>query len=134
MPVWNDPVRTHERPRQRRVSADSIRTVTAATFDALVSQATEPVVVEFMSYGCVHCRAIEPILQQVAEEIAGTESVFRVNIAIDQELAARYEIRGTPTLIMFLNGQELGRSEGPRPTVGGVFATVTQPFERLNER
>ncbi len=85
--------------------------------------------VEFMSYGCAHCRAIEPVLQQVAELVKSKEKIFRVNIAVEHELAESYEIQGTPTLIMFLNGREVGRNEGPHPTVSSVLTVVTQPFE-----
>jgi len=86
-------------------------------------------VVEFMSYGCVHCRAMEPILQQVAEMLKSKEEIFRVNIAVEQELSDSYQVQGTPTLIMFLQGREVGRFEGPPPTVESILAAVTQPFE-----
>jgi thioredoxin 1 len=133
MRAWNHLAETYPTPLQRRVLVDNIRAVSVDTFDALVSRATGRIAAEFMSYGCVHCRAIEPVLQQVAGAIAATETVFRVNIAVDQELAARYEIQGTPTLVMFLNGREVGRSEGPSPTMSSVLMAVTQPFERQND-
>jgi thioredoxin 1 len=104
---------------------------TGATFDSLLAQASGPVAVEFMSYGCAHCRALEPIVQEVAEDIAATETVFRVNIAIDDDLAKRYDVQGTPTFVLFLNGREIGRSEGPRPTMSAVQEAMTEPFARL---
>lgn len=107
---------------------DRITTVTSDTFDELVLHGSGPIVVEFMSYGCVHCRVIEPILQQVAEMVAAKEVFFRVNMPMEPELAARYRIRGTPTLIMFLDGAEVGRAEGPHPTPSSVLAAVTEPF------
>ena len=110
-------------------SIDRIRTVTASTFDRLVLKGEGPIVVEFMSYGCAHCGVIEPDLQQVAEMVESTEKIFRVNIAIEQELAGTYQIQGTPSLIMFLDGNEVGRVEGPSPTVSSVLTAVTQPFE-----
>ena len=113
----------------KSVSSDKIRTVTSSTFRALVLEGEGPIVVEFMSYGCVHCRAIEPVLEQVAETVKSKEKIFRINIAVEQELADSYEVQGTPTLIMFLNGKEIGRDEGPQPTVSGVLTAVTQPFE-----
>jgi thioredoxin-like negative regulator of GroEL len=108
---------------------DALQTVTGSTFGSLVLAGEGPIAVEFMSYGCAHCRALEPILQQVATRVAAEERLFRVNIAVEEGLAESYGIKGTPTLIMFLNGQEVGRVDGPRPTVEGVLAAVTQPFE-----
>jgi thioredoxin 1 len=90
-----------------------------------------PVAVEFMSYGCEHCRLLEPVLQRVAQSLGSREAVLRVNIAIDQELANRYEIEGTPTLVMFLTGNEVGRAVGPDPSVRSLLDTVTRPFEEL---
>lgn len=108
---------------------DRIRTVTTSTFQRLILEEQGPIVVEFMSYGCAHCRILEPVLQQVAEIVKSNEKIFRVNIAVEPELARVYEILGTPTLIMFLNGAEVGRVDGLRPTVPNVLKTVTQPFE-----
>ena len=108
---------------------DAIETVTGTTFAPSVLEGEGPIAVEFMSYGCAHCRVLEPILQQVAKQVATKERLFRVNIATEEGLAESYGIAGTPTLIMFLNGKEVGRVDGPHPTVRTVLAAVTQPFE-----
>jgi thiol-disulfide isomerase/thioredoxin len=108
---------------------DWIQTVTRQTFDALVLEGRGPIVVEFMSYGCAHCRVIEPVLQQVAATTSRREKFFGVNIAVDEGLAGSYGIQGTPTLVMFLDGVEVGRAEGPRPTLASVLAVCAQPFE-----
>jgi thioredoxin 1 len=118
----------HESPQDG--GRDRIRTVTGATFEELVLDAEVPVVAEFMSYGCTHCRVMEPILQQVAGVVESKETVVRINIAVEQDLAISYGVQGTPTLIMFLDGREVARVEGPRPNVSAVLAAVTQPFER----
>jgi thioredoxin 1 len=110
-------------------SSGRMRMLTSASFDPLVLQGEGPIAVEFMSYGCAHCRAIEPILQQVAEMVKGKEKIFQVNVAVEQGLAESFEIQGTPTLVMFLNGQEAGRVEGASPNVSSVLTAVTQPFE-----
>jgi thioredoxin-like negative regulator of GroEL len=57
------------------------------------------------------------------------EEIFRVNTAVEQELSDSYQVQGTPTLIMFLQGREVGRLEGPPPTVESILTAVTQPFE-----
>jgi thioredoxin 1 len=108
---------------------DNIRTATGSTFNSLVLEGAGPIAVEFMSYGCAHCRAIEPVLQEVAELVRSKEKIFRVNVGVEQELARDYEIQGTPTLIMFLNGSEVGRVEGLSPTTSSALAAVTQAFD-----
>jgi thioredoxin 1 len=123
--LLHHPGRTTEAP----LSRDEIQTVNGSNFSRLVLEADGPVAVEFMSYGCAHCRVIEPILQQVATMVDPRERIFRVNIAVEQELSDTYEIQGTPTLIMFLNHNEVGRAEGPSPNLASVLAVVTQPFE-----
>jgi thioredoxin-like negative regulator of GroEL len=104
-------------------------TLTSSTFEPLVLDAPGPIAVEFMSYGCSHCRAIEPVMQKVAEMLQSKVTIFRVNVGVEQDLAGKYAIDGTPTLVMFLNGSEVGRVEGPQPTVESVMTAVTQPFE-----
>lgn len=109
---------------------DYIETVTGNGFNASVLQADGPVAVEFMTYGCPHCKTMEPILQHVADMVRNKELIFRVNIAVELELANYYAIKVTPSLIMFLRGQEVGRVEGLRPTVASVLTAVTHPFQR----
>jgi thioredoxin 1 len=110
-------------------SSERIQTLNSSQFNALVLEGEGPIAVEFMSYGCGHCQALEPVLQQVAEKVKTKEKIYRVNVATQQELAGDYEIEGTPTILMFLNGQEVGRVEGPYPTVSSVMTAVTQPFQ-----
>ena len=49
-------------------------------------------------------------------------------VALDRELADAYEVQGTPTLVMFLNGAVVGREEGPSPDVSNLLAVVSQPY------
>ena len=113
----------------KHADSDIIQTVTEATFNDMVLQASGPVAVEFMSYGCGFCRAIEPILQQVTEKLQSEVKIFRVNVAAQSELAGSYGINGTPTFVMFLNGNEIARSEGPDPTVANITSMLTRPFK-----
>ena len=110
-------------------SSGPLRMLTSELFDSLVLQGKGRIAVEFMSYGCAHCRAIEPILRKVAEMVKNKEKVFQVNVAVEQGLAESFAIQGTPTLVMFLNGQEAGRVEGVLPNASSVLTAITQPFE-----
>lgn len=115
-------------PRNRTVR-DVIRTVTSLDFRDQVLNTNGPVVVEFMSYGCMHCRAIEPALQKVAVRLQSKVKIYRVNVPVEPELAESYGIVGTPTFVMFLDGSEVSRVEGPRPIESSLLATLTKPFE-----
>jgi thioredoxin 1 len=110
------------------VAENRIQTLDGASFGPTVLDGEGRIAVEFMSYGCGYCRAIEPLLQQVAEMIWQDETIFRVNITADPDLANQYEVGGTPTFVMFLNGEELGRAEGPNPDFASVRDAVTGPF------
>lgn len=109
-------------------NGDNLETVNRATFANRVLKASGPVIVEFMSYGCSHCRDAEPHVQEVARQLKGKYQFFRVNVPVEGQLATEYGIRGTPTFVMFQNGRELGRAEGPQPTVPTIMAAVTRPF------
>lgn len=111
------------------VAMDFVTSVTAENFNELVLRTNIPVVAEFMSYGCEHCRLLEPVLQKVAEKLGARELIFRVNIATEQTLADRYQIEGTPTLVMFWKGVEIGRAIGPDPSMQALWDAVTIPFE-----
>jgi thioredoxin 1 len=108
-----------------------VQTVTGNSFASRVLESSVPVAVEFMSYGCEHCRLLEPILQGLARKLGARALVFRVNTAIDQDLESRYEIGGTPTLVMFSGGAEVGRTVGPDPSVGAVRDAITGAFAGL---
>ncbi len=114
----------------KRSAVDRIATVTAASFSELVLDGAGPIVVEFMSYGCAHCRVFEPVLQEVAAMLVAEEAFFRVNVALEADLADSYGIRGTPTLILFRGGTEIARIEGPSPSTTTLLTAVTRPFSQ----
>jgi thioredoxin-like negative regulator of GroEL len=111
-----------------RDTVDRLEMVTEETFEDRVIRGSGPIVVEFMSYGCGHCRTLEPVLQHVAAMLAPRERFYRVNVAVDDALAERFDIRATPTLVMFANAVEVGRVEGPSPHASRLLTALTRPF------
>jgi thioredoxin-like negative regulator of GroEL len=80
-------------------------------FEAVIGDGT-PVIAKFQSEACVICRKIEPMLAATARRFDGALAVVDVDAEKNLELAARYNIRGLPTLILFQNGDEIGRRNG----------------------
>ena len=86
-----------------------MRELDDATFDAAISG--EPVVVDFWAPWCRPCRAIEPILEQLASRV----DVARLNIDEHPAIASRYSVLSIPTVILFAGGEPRGAVVGARP-------------------
>jgi thioredoxin 1 len=90
-------------------------TVTDASFDADVLQATEPVVVDFWAEWCGPCKMIAPALEEIAAEMDGKVKVAKLNVDDNQDTAIKYGVRSIPTLILFKNGEQVSTQIGAAP-------------------
>ena len=93
---------------------DRVREVTDASFEEDVLSSELPVVVDFWAPWCGPCRAVHPILEQLAEEHAGRVEFAKLNIDEHPEAASRYDVFSIPTVILFEDGE-------PRQTVIGAY-------------
>ncbi|HNA74966.1 MAG TPA: thioredoxin [Candidatus Obscuribacter sp.] len=82
------------------------------SFKADVLETKEPVLVDFYASWCGPCRAMAPILEELAGEYSGKVTVCKVDVDENQELAAKYEIRGIPALKVFKNGKIVNEVTG----------------------
>jgi thioredoxin 1 len=98
-----------------------MREITDASFEQDVLRAAGPVVVDFWAPWCGPCRAVHPILEQLAEDVAGRISFTKLNVDENPEAAARYGVLSIPTVMLFEGGE-------PRETVIG--ARPRSHFER----
>jgi thioredoxin 2 len=94
---------------------EPVEVPSVAAFDALVKASTQPVVVDFWAPWCGPCRMVAPELAKVAASNAGRLTVVKVNTDVLDELGARFSIRSIPTMAVFENGREVGRTTGARP-------------------
>jgi len=82
------------------------------TFEADVLKASEPVVVDFTAEWCPPCHMMAPIVERLADELAGKIKIGKLDVDANQEIAIRYGVQGIPTLGLFRDGRLVDRMVG----------------------
>ncbi|MCA3180933.1 MAG: thioredoxin TrxA [Burkholderiaceae bacterium] len=90
----------------------SITHTSDAAFEADVLKSDTPVLVDYWAEWCGPCKMIAPLLDEVARDYGGKLRVVKVNVDENQEITAKYGIRGIPTLKLFKNGEEVATKVG----------------------
>ncbi len=86
--------------------------VTDSEFDNEVLGANGPVVVDFWAEWCGPCKALSPLVDEVANEMGDKVKIVKVNIDENPEAPTKYGVRGIPTLIAFKDGQVVDTKVG----------------------
>ncbi len=82
-----------------------------ANFNQIINS-DKPVLVAFYATWCGPCKMMGPILQEVSKKVGGKATVLKIDVDKDPKVAAKYQIQGVPTLMIFKNGKMLWRQSG----------------------
>jgi thioredoxin 1 len=87
------------------MAAENVITITEANFEEEVVKSTIPVLVDFWAVWCGPCKAVAPILDELAGDYEGKVKIGKVNVDENQKLAAQFGISSIPTLLLFKDGK-----------------------------
>ncbi len=97
------------------MASNRIINLDAAGFEKVVKSASVPVVVDFWAPWCGPCKAIAPVLDQIADELGDAVVITKVNVDDNGDLAQQFGVQNIPTLLFFKNGTLVDKVIGSRP-------------------
>jgi thioredoxin 1 len=97
--------------------------ITTENFEDEIMRSDVPVLVDFWAEWCMPCKMIAPLLDELAGDYAGKLKIGKLDVDSQGELAMKFSVQSIPTLILFKNGEEVGRKVGavPKPAIEELF-------------
>ena len=97
------------------MASDKILEITDDQFDTTVLKSDSPILVDFWASWCAPCKAIAPVLDQLADEYDGKVKIGKVNVDDNPATPGQYGVRGIPTMILFHQGKVVDQLVGAVP-------------------
>jgi thioredoxin 1 len=115
------------RLERRRDMSEEILHVTDANFEMEILNSKIPALVDFWATWCAPCRAIAPIVEEMAETYSGKVKFAKMNVDENPAIPGKYGVRGIPTLILFKDGQVVDQVVGavPKSQIQGLIDKIT---------
>ncbi|MBI5892368.1 MAG: thioredoxin TrxA [Deltaproteobacteria bacterium] len=95
--------------------SEKVLQVTDSSFETEILKSTVPALVDFWATWCAPCKAIAPIVEEMADTYAGKVKITKMNVDENPATPGKYGVRGIPTLILFKNGQVVDQLVGAVP-------------------
>jgi thioredoxin 1 len=83
----------------------------STSFENII-KSEKPVLIDFFATWCGPCKTLAPILKEVKDSLGERITILKIDVDKNQELAAKYQVRGVPTMVLYQNGKQLWRQSG----------------------
>jgi thioredoxin 1 len=98
--------------------------LTDSSFDEFIGSSDKPVVVDFWATWCGPCLKVAPILEELAEEQSDKFTIAKLDVDVNVATATKYAVMSIPTMLIFKNGEVVGRLVGAKPK-GALLSEIT---------